>query len=103
MTVFVGSWQRNDMFSRLATVLACASIVVTAVYILRAAGKSVMGPITNDHYNELKDASWNEKMASVVLLLAILAIGMAPLWLSDLISPDAQIIMENVLKGSFTQ
>lgn len=103
MTVFVGSWQRNDMFSRLATVLACASIVVTAVYILRAAGKSVMGPINNEHYHELKDASWNEKMASYVLILAILAIGVAPFWLSDLINPDAQIIIENVLKGNMAQ
>jgi NADH-quinone oxidoreductase subunit M len=45
MTVFMGSWQNPDKWYRLATILACASIVVTAVYILRAAGKTVMGPI----------------------------------------------------------
>lgn len=100
MTVFVGSWQRNDTFNRIATILACASIVVTAVYILRAAGKSVMGPINNEHFLHLKDARWNERFASVILILAILAIGMAPFWLADLINPDAQIIMENVVKGS---
>jgi NADH-quinone oxidoreductase subunit M len=44
MTVFMGSWQNPDGWYRLATILACASIVVTAVYILRAAGKTVMGP-----------------------------------------------------------
>jgi len=34
MTVFVGSWQNADSFYRIATIIACASIVVTAVYIL---------------------------------------------------------------------
>src|SRR5215212_904539 len=42
MTVFMGSWQNPDAMYRLATILACASIVVTAVYILRAAGKTIM-------------------------------------------------------------
>lgn len=100
MTVFVGSWQRPDTFNRVATVLACASIVVTAVYILRAAGKVVMGPIINSHFMELKDAAWNERLASVLLIVAILAIGVAPFWLTNLISPDAQIIMESIAKGA---
>lgn len=98
MTVFTGAWQRPELFYRIATVLACASIVVTAVYILRAAGKSVMGPITNKDYLQLKDASWNEKFASVLLIISILAIGVTPFWFADLISPDAQIIMENIAK-----
>src|SRR6185312_5173232 len=36
MTVFIGSWQHGGGMYRLATILACASIVITAVYILRA-------------------------------------------------------------------
>ncbi len=99
MTVFVGAWQRPDAFHRTATILAAASIVVTAVYILRAAGKAVMGPITNQHYLELKDATWNEKFASVLLIIGILAIGIVPFWLYNLIAPDAQIIMENLTRG----
>lgn len=99
MTVFVGSWQRPDLFNRIATILACASIVVTAVYILRATGKAVMGPITNEHYLHIKDATWNEKLASVILILAILSIGIAPFWFIDLISADTQIIMKNLVKG----
>ena len=99
MTVFVGSWQRPDLFNRIATILACASIVVTAVYILRAAGKAVMGPITNKDYLLIKDATWNEKLASVILTIAILVIGIAPFWFIDLISADTQIIMENLARG----
>jgi NADH-quinone oxidoreductase subunit M len=88
MTVFVGSWQRTGEFERCATVLACASIVVTAVYILRAAGRSVMGPFTNEEHTQLKDASWNEKSAAFLLIAAILLVGMMPFWLVNLVQPD---------------
>ena len=99
MTVFMGSWQNPDTFSRLATVLACASIVVTAVYILRATGSTGMGPIKNKEFLTFKDASWNERLASVTLIVCILAIGIAPFWLSDLVSADTQLIMENLGRG----
>jgi len=100
MVVFMGAWQRPDAFHRIATILAAASIVVTAVYILRAAGSAIMGPIKNEHFNHLKDATWNEKLASVLLIVAILSIGLAPFWLINLISPDTQIIMENIARGA---
>ncbi|MEI6816716.1 MAG: NADH-quinone oxidoreductase subunit M [Bacteroidota bacterium] len=103
MTVFVGSWQNPDNFHRIATILGCMSLVVTAVYILRALGKAVMGPITNEHYLHLKDATWNEKLASSLLILAILAIGCAPFWLNNLISPDSQNIMEHVARTAIGQ
>ncbi len=98
MTVFVGSWQRTDIYYRVATILACASIVVTAVYILRATGKAMMGPVTNVSFMELKDAAWNEKVASALLIIGILTIGVAPFWLTDLINSDAGIIMEKITK-----
>jgi NADH-quinone oxidoreductase subunit M len=100
MVVFVGAWQQPDAFHRIATILAAASIVVTAVYILRAAGSAILGPIKNEHFNHLKDATWNEKMASVLLIFAILSIGLAPFWLINIISPDTQIIMENIARGA---
>src|SRR6516162_528403 len=63
MTVFMGSWQNADTFYRVATIIACASIVVTAVYILRAVGKAIMGPLHTREYSLLTDAKWNEKWA----------------------------------------
>src|SRR4029453_10560217 len=35
MNIFVGSFERASIFYKIATVIACASIVITAVYILR--------------------------------------------------------------------
>ena len=101
MTIFMGSWQHAELNYRLATILACASIVVTAVYILRAIGQAIMGPVTDDRHLKLNDASWNEKFAAVILIVGIVAIGVAPFWLNDLISPGAEIIMNKVVSLGF--
>ena len=96
MTVFMGSWQNPDTLYRLATILACASIVVTAVYILRATGKSIMGPMSNA-YDRLTDASWNEKLAAGLLVAGILAMGIAPFWLHELVKPGTENIVNKLL------
>lgn len=96
MTVFQGAWQRPETFYRVATVLGCLSIVVTAVYILRASGKVIMGPVENEGHKHLTDARWNEKLASFILLAAILAIGTAPFWLTDLLNPGSEMIMNQL-------
>jgi len=58
--------------------------VVTAVYILRATGKTIMGPISSENAL-LSDASWNEKLAAGILIIGILIIGMAPFLIHQLI------------------
>lgn len=98
MTVFMGSWQNPDGWYRFATILACASIVVTAVYILRAAGKTVMGPM-DDHYATLTDATWNEKLAAAILIVGIVLIGVAPFLINQLIMPGTDTIMMQVGKA----
>jgi NADH-quinone oxidoreductase subunit M len=96
MTVFMGSWQRADTFYRIATILSAASIVVTAVYILRAVGSSIMGPIKRTEYLKSGDAAWNEKTAAVLLLVGILIMGLVPFWLTDLINPGTEVIMQKI-------
>jgi NADH-quinone oxidoreductase subunit M len=95
MTIFVGSWEHTDTFHRIATIAACMSIVVTAVYILRAIGQTAMGPLKAG-YENLQDARWNEKLAAIVLLIGIIAIGFAPFWLTDLINPATELIMQKI-------
>ncbi len=92
MTIFVGSWEHPDAFHRIATIAACMSIVVTAVYILRAVGQTAMGPLKAG-YEHLSDATWNEKLAAIILIIGIIAIGLAPSWLNNLIRPATEIIM----------
>jgi NADH-quinone oxidoreductase subunit M len=92
MTVFVGSWEDKSLWVRLATILSCASIVVTAVYILRATGKVIMGPIRETFVN-LSDAVWYEKMAAIFLLAGIFVMGIAPFLLQYIIGNEAAAIV----------
>lgn len=96
MTVFMGSWERPELPYRMATIAACMSIVVTAVYILRAVGQTAMGPVKDEHYLKLKDASWNERLAAGILITGIVVIGVAPFWLNDLVTPGADIIIQKI-------
>jgi len=100
MTVFMGSWEIADTAYRIATIAACMSIVVTAVYILRAIGKTAMGPASPLppllQRGELKDAAWNEKLAAALLVIGIVAIGIAPFWLSELLQPGSEIIIKKL-------
>ena len=96
VTVFMGGWQNADSFYRIATIIACASIVVTAVYILRAIGKAIMGPIAISDHSLLTDAKWNEKWAAALLIIGIIAIGIAPFWLNDLVTPATETIVNKI-------
>ncbi|MFN8245670.1 MAG: NADH-quinone oxidoreductase subunit M [Ferruginibacter sp.] len=95
MTIFIGSWEKADMFHRVATIAACMSIVVTAVYILRAIGLVAMGPL-RESLQHTTDAKWYEKAAAILLVLAILAIGLVPGWLVDLVGPGTDEIMKKI-------
>jgi len=101
ITVLTGAWQNAQALYRIATVLSCASIVVTAVYILRATGRVIMGSPANPYHESLSDASWNEKFASVILIAGIVTVGIAPFLLHALIKPAIEIMMQNINATSF--
>ena len=96
MTVFVGSWERTGIFYRVATILAAASIVVTAVYILRAVGLAIWGSVKNKEYLKFKDATWSERAASILLVGGIVFIGVFPFWLIQLIQNDSTTIFNKI-------
>ncbi len=98
MTVFVGSFQWSDPFHRVFTIVACTSIVITAVYILRVVGKLLYGKVQNEHHRELTDAVWYERLSAITLIVGVAAIGMAPGWISNLISYSMSVISERILQ-----
>ncbi len=102
MTIFVGSFQHEDTFHRVLTIAVTASIVVTAVYILRVVGILLFGPVKNDHYLHLTDAKWYERLSTVTLVIAIAGIGIAPLWLSDMINVSLQPIVQKLSLATST-
>ena len=85
MTIFVGSFEHADMFHRVFTIVACCSIVITAVYILRVVGKLLFGPVQDKHHLELTDATWWARTATATLIVSVAAIGCFPNFFADLI------------------
>ena len=96
MTIFVGSFENTDTFHRCCTVIACTSIVVTAVYILRTVGFILFGKVTNPHFEELTDATWDEKFAVCCLIFCVAALGSFPFWASDVILNGVTPILQNL-------
>ncbi|MBP3512063.1 MAG: NADH-quinone oxidoreductase subunit M [Prevotella sp.] len=96
MTIFVGSFENADMFHRVATVIACMSIVVTAVYILRTVGMILFGKVTNPHYLELTDATWDERLSVCCLIFCVAGLGSMPLWVSNVISDGVAPVLNAI-------
>ena len=86
MNIFVGSFQNADIFHRTCTIIACTSIVITAVYILRVVGKILYQKVPNPEYYKLTDATWDERIAVGGLIFCVAGLGLAPLWVQDIIN-----------------
>jgi NADH-quinone oxidoreductase subunit M len=97
MNIFVGAFEHDNMFYRVVTIISISAIVVTAVYILRVVGMMLMGPIKNESYLTLEKVTWYEKFGILLLLIPIVAIGVAPFWLSETIMESLKPFIQGVL------
>lgn len=98
MTIFVGSFENTGAFYTTITIIACTSIVVTAVYILRLVGKILYGTCTNEHHLHLTDATWDERFSVICLIACVAGLGIAPLWVSNLIGDGVTPIINQLDK-----
>jgi len=57
----------------------------------------LLGPIRNDHFLHLSDAKWFEKISTSTLIIAVAAIGIAPLWLSNMINASLVTIVHKII------
>jgi NADH-quinone oxidoreductase subunit M len=97
MTIFVGAFQETDTFHRVLTIVAASSIVITAVYILRVVGKILYGKIQDPHHAELNDATWWERVSVVTLIIAVVALGSVPFWISDMIQNSLMPVVNKLM------
>jgi NADH-quinone oxidoreductase subunit M len=97
MNIFVGAFEHSELPYRIATIFAISAIVVTAVYILRVVGIMLMGPVKNDSFLAMEKVTWYEKTGILLMLLPIIGIGVAPLWLSEMILKSIQPFIQGVL------
>lgn len=97
MTIFVGAFENNDVFHRVWTILATTAIVITAVYILRVVGRIIYGEVENKEFLKLTDATWDERLSVIVLVVCVAGLGMFPLWFSNIISDSALPVINQLM------
>lgn len=97
MNIFVGSFQNADVFHRTCTIIACTSIVITAVYILRVVGKILYQKVPNPEYFKLTDATWDERIAVGGLIFCVAGLGLAPLWAQNIINDAVGPMISHIM------
>jgi NADH-quinone oxidoreductase subunit M len=60
----------------------------------------LLGKIKNEHFEEIQDAKWYDKMSVVTLIFGITLIGVAPLWLSDMITGGLGPIVHRLIAAA---
>ncbi|MCI5139534.1 MAG: NADH-quinone oxidoreductase subunit M, partial [Candidatus Electrothrix sp. AR1] len=95
--VFVGAFANPNTINRVCTVLAVLSIVVTAVYVLRAVNGLVNGPI-KEQFVTLTDASLLEKVPVTILLICLFGMGILPGWIIELVNNAVHPIYNNLMR-----
>ena len=95
LLVFLGAYFTQQSafgpyFFKIVAVISISSIVFTALYVLRVLQKTFYGPITDEHYKELKDASPIEKLPIIILIAVMIIVGFYPYPVIKLI--DASVV-----------
>jgi NADH-quinone oxidoreductase subunit M len=89
-TVFVGSYLNPNM--QLLTILAASGIVITAGYITWMLQRVFFGPLASKWQN-IEDAKGIEVVPLVALFVIILAVGVYPSLVTDLIGSGVEPVM----------
>ena len=95
LNVFLGGVWNQPVFTRTCTILAILSIVVAAVYLLRAVHSVFSGPV-REGMADLTDATPRERIVAIMLIIFIVAMGVVPSWVTGLIDSSVQTIVNNI-------
>lgn len=101
--VFLGGFFGNQWYSanvtRVLTIIATMSIVVTAVYVLRGLAQVFQGPVTNQEFEKLTDARWFEKFSTGVLVLALAVVGIVPWFLVEMVETSIYPLLNRLVQA----
>lgn len=98
--VFLGGWKSGGL-TRVATVAAVWGIVLTAVYMLRAIRHSYFGP-RPAQAPALADLRGWERFPILLLLILLLALGVAPRLVTDRAAPALQRVATGLQPAGLT-
>ncbi|MCF7668768.1 MAG: NADH-quinone oxidoreductase subunit M [Verrucomicrobia bacterium] len=98
--VFVGAFSDASISHRIMVILAAASVVTTAVYILRALTRMLYGPMQNPEHEKIKDATFVEKVPLALLVFLLALAGIFPGWMIRMIAYSLTPIFSNLEHAS---
>jgi NADH-quinone oxidoreductase subunit M len=79
--------------------LAATTLIFGAAYTLWMVKRVVYGAVANDHVAALKDVGWREITFLAMLAVAVLAMGIYPKPLSDVMNPSIHELLSHVAKS----
>jgi NADH-quinone oxidoreductase subunit M len=97
--VFIGAFTLNSPGHRILTILAAASVVTSAVYLLRALTRMLYGPLANEHHAHLTDASFVEKVPLALLIFLLAFSGILPGWMVRMIEYSLAPVLAQIQHG----
>lgn len=97
--IFIGAFQQNSTITRIVTILAILSITTTAVYILQTANKMLHGKMPSK-FESLSDANFREKIVVILLVTCLLAIGIYPSWIADMLDTSIAPLFEKISQAT---
>jgi NADH-quinone oxidoreductase subunit M len=100
--VFVGAFSINSLGHRLMTVLAAASVVTSAVYILRALTRILYGPMLCPEHAHIKDATFVERVPLSLLVFLLAFSGMFPGWMIRMMEYSLAPVITQLQQAQFT-
>ncbi len=86
---------------RIIAILAIFGIVITALYILRAVQRVFFGP-AKEKFAGLRDARWSDMVALTVIIFFIVAVGVRPNLLTDLVNIGVQPLVAKIEAAAAT-
>jgi NADH:ubiquinone oxidoreductase subunit 4 (subunit M) len=60
-------------------------------------GKILYGTCTNKHHLALTDATWDERVAVICLIVCVAGLGMAPFWVSHMIGESVLPVVSQLI------
>jgi len=82
--------------------LAASTLIWGAAYTLWMVKRVIYGAVANDHVAKLQDVGRRELVFLVLLAVAVLAMGIYPKPLSDVMNPSIQELLRHVAAGKAT-
>ncbi len=94
-TVIMGTMKVSFWY----TFLAATTLIFGAAYTLWMVKRVIYGAVANDHVAKLQDVGKRELVFLVLLAITVLAMGLYPKPLSDVMNPSIQELLRHVAAG----